>query len=101
MTDEQIEHMFPKVPKHLFRIHDWRNDVVTLGVVPGHYISEISGGRIDYDWPAQVNKMLNEGGHDLILSIGQVVPHEVIGMANYNKNLFVSWDAPTTRCDEY
>jgi nickel-dependent lactate racemase len=89
MTDEQIEHMFPKVPKHLFRIHDWRNDVVTLGVVPGHYISEISGGRIDYDWPAQVNKMLNEGGHDLILSIGQVVPHEVIGMANYNKNIFV------------
>jgi nickel-dependent lactate racemase len=33
--------------------------------------------------------MINEGGHDLILSIGQVVPHEVIGMANYNKNIFV------------
>lgn len=29
------------------------------------------------------------GGHDLILSIGQVVPHEVMGMANYNKNIFV------------
>jgi len=25
----------------------------------------------------------------LILSIGQVVPHEVMGMANYNKNVFV------------
>jgi nickel-dependent lactate racemase len=25
----------------------------------------------------------------LILSIGQVVPHEVVGMANYNKNIFV------------
>jgi len=33
--------------------------------------------------------LLAHGGHDLILSIGQVVPHEVIGMANYNKNLFV------------
>jgi nickel-dependent lactate racemase len=89
MTDEQIDHMFPRVPKDLFRIHDWRNEIVTLGVVPGSYISEITDGRIDYDWPAQVNKLLNEGGHDLILSIGQVVPHEVIGMANYNKNIFV------------
>ncbi|PWD98734.1 lactate racemase domain-containing protein [Marinilabilia rubra] len=89
MTDEQIDHMFHGVPKDLFRIHDWRNDIVTLGVVPGSYISEITDGRIDYDWPAQVNKMINEGGHDLILSIGQVVPHEVIGMANYNKNIFV------------
>jgi nickel-dependent lactate racemase len=89
MTDEQIDHMFPRVPKELFRIHDWRNDIVTLGVVLGSYISEITDGRIDYDWPAQVNKLLNEGGHDLILSIGQVVPHEVIGMANYNKNIFV------------
>ena len=70
-------------------MHDWRNDVVTLGVVPGSYISDITEGRITYDWPAQVNKLLIEGGHDLILSIGQVVPHEVIGMANYNKNIFV------------
>ena len=29
------------------------------------------------------------GGFDLILSIGQVVPHEVIGMANYTKNILV------------
>jgi len=36
-----------------------------------------------------MNKLVWEGGHDLILSIGQVVPHEVIGMANYNKNIFV------------
>lgn len=89
MTAEEISDMFPKVPHDLFRVHDWRNDVVTLGVVPGDYIAEITDGRISYDWPAQVNKMLVEGQHDLILSIGQVVPHEVIGMANYNKNIFV------------
>lgn len=89
MTPEEISDMFPKVPHDLFRVHDWRNDVVTLGVVPGDYIAEITDGRISYDWPAQVNKMLVEGRHDLILSIGQVVPHEVIGMANYNKNIFV------------
>lgn len=89
MTPDEISDMFPKVPHKLFRVHDWRNDVVTLGVVPGSYISDITEGRITYDWPAQVNKLLIEGGHDLILSIGQVVPHEVIGMANYNKNIFV------------
>ena len=89
MTDSQIHHMFGKTPRNLFRDHDWRNDVITLGTVPGEYISEVSDGAVDYSWPAQVNKLLVEGNFDLILSIGQVVPHEVVGMANYNKNIFV------------
>jgi len=89
MTDSQIHHMFGKTPRNLFRDHDWRNDVVTLGTVPGEFIKEVSEGAVDYSWPAQVNKLLVEGEFDLILSIGQVVPHEVVGMANYNKNIFV------------
>jgi len=89
MTDAQIEHMFPSVPHSLFRNHDWRNDVVTLGEVPASFIDEVSEGKVSFTWPAQVNKLLVEGGFDLILSLGQVVPHEVVGMANYNKNIFV------------
>jgi len=89
MTEEQIEHMFGNTPRKLFRDHDWRNDVITLGTVPGEFIREVSEGAVDYPWPAQVNKLLVEGDFDLILSIGQVVPHEVVGMANYNKNIFV------------
>ncbi len=89
MSAEQISHMFPNVPHDIFRVHDWRNDVVTVGKVPGSFVSEITNDAVSYDWPAQLNKLLMQGGHDLILSIGQVVPHEVIGMANYNKNLFV------------
>jgi len=89
MTDEEKEDMFAGVPLNLFRVHDWRNDVVTIGVVPEDYVAEITGNAIKYSWPAQLNKLIWEGGHDLILSIGQVVPHEVIGMANYNKNIFV------------
>jgi nickel-dependent lactate racemase len=89
MTDSQIEHMFPGVDKSLFRVHDWRNDVVTIGEVPGSYVEEVSEGKVNFSWPAQVNRLLVEGGHDLILSLGQVVPHEVVGMANYNKNIFV------------
>lgn len=89
MTPEQINLMFPGVPRKIFRIHDWRNDVITVGRVPGQFIAEITGNALSYDWPAQMNKLVWQGGHDLILSVGQVVPHEVIGMANYNKNIFV------------
>ena len=62
---------------------------MTLGEVPGEFIKQVSEGAVDYPWPAQVNKLLVDGGFDLILSLGQVVPHEVVGMANYNKNIFV------------
>jgi len=89
MTQGQISEMFKEIPTSLFRIHDWRNDIVTVGTVPGKQVSEITGGAFSYAWPAQLNKLVFNGGHDLILSVGQVVPHEVIGMANYNKNLFI------------
>jgi len=89
MTHEQIRTMFGKVPADLFRIHNWRDDLITLGEVPSAYVEKVSEGKLNYAWPAQVNKLLVEGGYDLILSVGQVVPHEVIGMANYNKNIFV------------
>ena len=89
MTEEQINVMFGHVPHDRFRVHDWRNDVVTVGHVPAEYVYEVSEGRLNYTWPAQVNKLLLDPSFDLILSIGQVVPHEVIGMANYTKNIFV------------
>jgi len=89
MTANQIAHMFGRLPSSLIREHDWRHDVVTVGEVPAAYVKELSEGAVDFPWPAQVNKLLIEGNFDLILSIGQVVPHEVVGMANYNKNIFV------------
>ena len=81
--------MYAGVPAGKFRVHDWRNDVVTVGEVPAEYLSKVSEGRVNYSWPAQVNKLLLDTSFDLILSVGQVVPHEVIGMANYTKNIFV------------
>jgi len=81
--------MFPTVPAGLFRYHNWRTDVETIGMVPADYVSEATEGIYRQAWPAQLNRLISRGGHDLVLSIGQVVPHEVIGMANYNKNIFV------------
>ena len=89
MSLPQIQKMFGQTPPSLFREHDWRNDIVTVGEVPSDYVNEQSEGLVNFQWPAQVNKLLINGNFDLILSLGQVVPHEVIGMANYNKNIFV------------
>lgn len=89
MTGQEIESMYGSTPKELFRVHDWRNELATLGMVPSSVIEELSEGKLSFQWPAQVNERLVSGGYDAILSLGQVVPHEVIGMANHNKNLFV------------
>ena len=89
MTPEQIHEMFPGVPERLFRVHNWRTGIATVGTVPGEFVHQVSEGAVDFPWPAQVASLIWEGKHDLILSVGQVVPHEVIGMASYNKNIFV------------
>jgi nickel-dependent lactate racemase len=89
MTPGQLTRIFGDLPQSLIRNHDWRNDIDTLGEVPAAFVEEQSEGRLHYAWPAQVNRLVSRGGHDLILSIGQVVPHEVIGMANYNKNILI------------
>ena len=89
MPPQQLDKMFPGLPHELVREHRWRSDVITIGEVPADFVSEATEGIWTQPWPAQLNKLVWEGGHDLILSIGQVVPHEVIGMANYNKNIFV------------
>ena len=84
MTDEQLDRMFPGLPRSRIRVHDWRRDVLTVGVVPADFVDQATGGIWQKPWPAQLNRLLWEGGHDLILSIGQVVPHEVVGMATHN-----------------
>jgi nickel-dependent lactate racemase len=89
MRPEQITRMFGALPQEIFRVHNWRTDVETLGEVPAEFIHEQSECKLNYAWPAQLNRLITQGDFDLILSIGQVVPHEVIGMANYNKNILV------------
>jgi nickel-dependent lactate racemase len=89
MTTAQLRMMYGEsIPFDAFKVHDWRNGVVRKGEVPGEMLAELSGGKVDYSVGVEVNKMLFDG-YDLILSVGQVVPHEVVGMANYTKNIVV------------
>jgi nickel-dependent lactate racemase len=89
MTEDECREMFGSVPFELFVEHDWENDVVKIGEVPAAFVNEVSEGLINVSVPVEVNKMLLDDNYDLIISIGQVVPHEVVGMANYSKNIFV------------
>ena len=89
MTTDEIRAMYgSEIPLSRFKVHDWRNDVVHCGDVPGELIEEWSEGKVDYPVRIEVNKILFSG-YDLILSVGQIVPHEVSGMANYTKNILV------------
>ncbi len=89
MTPEQIAEMYAGVPPELFRVHNWRTDVATVGEVPADFVKKTTDGAVDFPWQAQLANLIWTGKHDLILSVGQVVPHEVAGMASYNKNIFI------------
>jgi nickel-dependent lactate racemase len=89
VSDEEKRRMFGRVPKELFRVHRWKENLETLGRVPSDFIHTVSEGALSFDWPAQVDRLIAHGGHDLVLSIGQVVPHEVVGMAGHMKNIFI------------
>ena len=89
VTPAQMAEMFAGVPASLFRVHNWRTGVTTVGEVPAKFVRDVSEGAVDFAWPAQLANLIWTGKHDLILLIGQVVPHEVIGMASYNKNIFI------------
>jgi len=89
MTGGEIAAMFGRVPPGLFRVHDWRGDLQPLGAVPANFMLDVSEGTALYPVPIEVDRLVAGGRHDLILSIGQVVPHEVAGMAGHAKNIFV------------
>ncbi|MFA6948178.1 MAG: lactate racemase domain-containing protein [Eubacteriales bacterium] len=90
MTNEEIRIFFRgAVPPESVIVHRWRDDVVKIGEVPGSFVSEVSDGLVRDAIDVEVNRRIVSGGYDLIISMGQVVPHEVVGMANYSKNIFV------------
>ena len=89
MTGEELASMYPSIPDELFRIHDWQNDVVRIGTIPPEMTQELTDGLVDWPVHCEINKTLTEGNWDQIISVGQLVPHELIGIANHNKNILV------------
>ena len=90
MTEEEWRAFFgPDVPFSAMLVHNWKTDVVKIGEVPAEFVSEVSEGLVNSKIDVEVNRLIMDPSYDLILSVGQVVPHEVVGMANYSKNIFV------------
>ena len=89
MGGAELSQMFGDLDPGLFLAHDHRLGVERLGTIESSFIESVSGGRLSFEYPGDYDRALVSGDWDLILSLGQVVPHEVVGMANYTKNLAV------------
>ena len=89
VTQEEAAIMFGDIPYEKFIPHNWRSDVMRLGEVPAEFLEEITEGLWHESVDVEINRMVMDEKYDIIISPGQVVPHEVIGMANHSKNLFV------------
>lgn len=89
VSREQAEDMYGDIPYEKLIAHNWRTDVVKLGEVPKEYLEEITEGLWHDSVSVEVNRLIMDESYDLIISPGQVVPHEVVGMSNHAKNLFV------------
>ncbi len=89
MTPTELAQMFPGIPLDRFLVHNFRSGLSDLGQVPGSFLSHVSAGKVSYPVPCHVNRALAEGKWDRIISVGQLVPHEVAGIANHSKNVFV------------
>ena len=89
VSREQAAAMYGDIPYEKLIAHDWRHDIVRLGEVPASYLKEITEGLWHDPISVEVNRLVMDPRYDLIISPGQVVPHEVIGMSNHAKNIFV------------
>ena len=83
------EWMFGSIPQDRIHAHDWKNGVTHVGTVPAEFVRQVTGGLVDWEMPIDLNTMTVTEQWDLIINLGHVVPHEVLGFANHNKNYFI------------
>lgn len=95
---EQNKWMFGTIPEEKILKHDWINDCRKLGEIPRHYVRKVTNGAANWDIPVSINKIVVDEPWDIIINIGHVVPHEVLGFANHNKNYFIGLGSKETIC---
>lgn len=97
-TEAENKWMFGSIPHARIHPHDWKGGITNVGTIPGDLVSETTGGIADWDIPVELNTMTVTEPWDLIINIGHVVPHEVLGFANHNKNYFIGLGGKQTIC---
>lgn len=97
-TPEQNRWMFGSIPEEKILAHDWRDGSTLIGEVPASYVEEVSNGKANWSIPVALNTPLVKEKWDLVINVGHVVPHEVLGFANHNKNYFIGLGGKPTIC---
>jgi nickel-dependent lactate racemase len=97
-TRSENEWMFGDIPQSCFHVHDWKSSCTLLGEISKEFVKYVSDNRADWPIPIEINKAVVEGSYDLVINIGQIVPHEVLGFANHNKNYFIGLGGKSTIC---
>ena len=74
--------------------HEWdRPDrLLTLGTFTKQQTEELSGGLLSLEVPVQINSRIQD--YDLLLVLGPVFPHEVVGFSGGNKYFFPGIGGP-------
>lgn len=90
--------MFGSIPNERIHAHDWRGGGVPVGEVPARMVDQESDGLADWPLPISLNRQLMEEPWDLVINVGHVVPHEVLGFANHNKNYFIGLGGKDSIC---
>lgn len=97
-SPEQNARMFGSIPNERIHAHHWTRTVVAVGEVSREFVREATRGAADWPIPIELNTMLMREPWDLIINVGHVVPHEVLGFANHNKNYFIGLAGKGTIC---
>lgn len=77
-----------RYPKARFFNHEWKNPerLIEVGRFSRADIREITEGRFEMDVSVTCNRMVLD--YDLVVIVGPVFPHEVVGFSGGNKYLF-------------
>ncbi len=97
-TEEENKWMFGSIPEERIHPHDWRDGVTHVGTIPAEVVKDTTGGVADWEIPVDLNSKMMDEQWDLIINLGHVVPHEVLGFANHNKNYFIGLGGKETIC---
>lgn len=95
MKEDEIDRFFAGTttvkklyPQMNFVNHAWWNpeQFSSIGTISAAHIREISMGRMDCEVPIIINRLAVES--DLVIIVGPVFPHEVVGFSGGAKYLF-------------
>ena len=100
-TEAENRSMFGSIPNERIHVHDWLRGVTRIGTIPHERVKASTGGLSDWEIPIDLNTSLVGEDWDLIVNVGHVVPHEVLGFANHNKNYFIGLGGKETICTSH